>query len=59
MVDVPAGSFETVKVTWRDGGTSAVTTETWAAVAVKNFVRQRTYFSYGVRERELVAFQLH
>jgi hypothetical protein len=59
MVGVPAGSFEAVKITCRDGGTGAVTTETWVAVAVKNFVRQRTYFSYGVRERELIAFQLH
>jgi hypothetical protein len=58
-VSVPAGTFQAVKIACRNSLTGSVTVEMWASLAVKNFVRQRTYFSYGTRERELVAFKLH
>jgi hypothetical protein len=58
QVTVPAGTFDTVKVTCRNTQTNAVTMEMWVSAAVKNFVRQRTYFSYGVRERELIGLKL-
>ncbi len=57
-VTVPAGTFEAVKVTCHDGRSGAMTMEMWVSEAVKNFVRQRVYFSYGVRERELTRFKL-
>ena len=58
-VSVPAGTFDAVKITGRNSLTGSVTVERWASVAVKNLVRQRTHLSYGIVERELVAFKLH
>jgi hypothetical protein len=32
--------------------------EMWLSPAVKHMVRERSYFSYGVRERELIGLKL-
>jgi hypothetical protein len=57
-VTVPAGTFDAVKVTCRNSRTNAVSVEMWLSPAVKHMVRERTHFSYGVRERELTSFTL-
>jgi hypothetical protein len=57
-VTVPAGTFDAVKVTCRNSRTNAVTLERWLCPAVKQMVRERTYFSYGARERELIGLKL-
>jgi hypothetical protein len=57
-VTVAAGTFEAVKVTCRNRRTKAISFEMWLSPAVKHMVRERTYFSYGVRERELTGLKL-
>ena len=57
-VTVSAGTFEAVKVACRNGRTNAMSFEIWLSPAVKHMLRERTYFSYGVRERELTGLTL-
>src|SRR4030095_13816660 len=57
-VTVPAGTFDTVKVVCRHAGTGALSLEIWYSLAVKQMVRERSVFAYGVRERELIAYKL-
>ena len=57
-VTVPAGTFDTVKVVCRHAGTGALSLEIWYSLAVKQMVRDRSVFAYGVRERELIAHKL-
>jgi hypothetical protein len=57
-VTVPAGTFDTVKVTCRNSRTNALTLERWLSPAIRQMVRERTYFSYGTRDRELIGFKL-
>jgi hypothetical protein len=59
-VTVPAGTFPTFKLVYRNTRTRTVVGEWWYAPAVKSFVRQR-YRQPGVGfwvERQLVAFKL-
>lgn len=56
---VQAGTFQAVKVACRDSRTNAPSLEVWLSPATKHIVRERTFFSYGVRERELTGLKLH
>jgi hypothetical protein len=55
---VPAGTFDAAKVTCRNSKTNAVNFEMWLSPAVRHMVKERTYFTYGVRERELTSFRV-
>lgn len=57
-VAVPAGTFRTLKIVWRNRNTNAVLYEMWYAPAVKQWVKIREVLSNGVRERELESFKL-
>jgi hypothetical protein len=57
-VTVPAGAFRTVKVTCTDASTGQPVYEAWYAPQVKHWVRERTHFNYGVRERELLNYRV-
>src|SRR5262245_35855853 len=58
-ITVPAGTFETIKVTCRDMRTGSLAFEFWPSTTLKFWVRERTYLSTGgVRERELTAVKL-
>jgi hypothetical protein len=58
-VTVPAGTFHTLKITWRNRNTNALIVEMWYAPAVKQFVKERAVLSGGIRERELIFFKLN
>ncbi len=55
---VPAGTFRTLKITWRNKNTGALNYEMWYSPEVKQWVKIREILSNGVRERELVSFKL-
>jgi hypothetical protein len=56
---VQAGTFsDVVKITCRNSRTNTPNFEAWVSPAVKRMVRERSYFSYGVRERELIGLKL-
>ncbi len=55
---VSAGTFDAVKVACRNRRTNAMSFEIWLSPAVTQMVRERIYFSYGVRERELTGLTL-
>ena len=56
-VTVPAGTFQTFRVACRNRLGEPVYTY-WFAEAAKMFVKDRTYFSYGIRNRELTGYTL-
>jgi len=56
-VTVPAGTFQTFLLTVKDP-TGRLLQEYWYSPEVKWWVKERTYFSYGVRERELLEYKL-
>ena len=56
-IEVPAGTFRTFHMICLDGRTKSLNFEWWYAPVVGNMVKERTYFSYGVRERELLGFK--
>jgi len=57
-VTVLAGTFRTIKITWRNKNTGALLYEMWYAPDVKQWVKIREILSNGQRERELIAFKL-
>ncbi len=57
-VTVVAGTFRTLKITWRSKNTGAMVTEMWYAPAMKQWVKIREVLSSGIREREMVSFKL-
>ena len=57
-VTVQAGTFDAVKVACRNRRTNAPSFEWWLSPATKHLVRERTWFSYGIRERELIGLKL-
>jgi hypothetical protein len=59
VVTVPAGTFTAVKVTCRNRGSGEMLTERWYAPAAKFWVKERRWFSYGIRTRELTSVRLH
>ena len=56
-IKVPAGVFQAFHATARDRG-GRLTYESWYSPEVKWIIKDRTYFSYGVRERELLEYKL-
>jgi hypothetical protein len=54
---VPAGTFSTLPVRCVEQR-SGWFYERWWAPAVRHWVRERTQFSYGIREREMIGFRL-
>lgn len=58
-VNVPAGTFETVKVGCRDRRSGAATYEAWYAPAAKQFVKWHGHWSDGLEKRELIRFKLN
>lgn len=57
-VTVQAGTFDVVKVACRNSRTNTPNFEWWLSPAIKHSVRERSHFSYGVRERELIGVKL-
>ena len=58
-VTVPAGTFlDALKATCRNSRTNTVNYELWVSPTVRQMVKERTHFSYGVRERELTSFRV-
>jgi hypothetical protein len=57
-VTVPAGTFRSLKITWRNKNSRTVMQELWYAPDVKQSVKIREVLSNGIRERELIAFRL-
>jgi hypothetical protein len=57
-VTVPAGTFRTVKIVWRNKNTGSVYYEMWYAAAAKQWVKIREAVTGGFRERELVSYKL-
>ena len=55
---VPAGTFRTLKITWRNRNNGAVVDDMWYAPDVKQWVKIREVLSNGIREREMVSFKL-
>lgn len=58
QVTVPAGTFRTVKITCHNQPAGSLNHEVWFSPEVKHPVRDRAHFPYGVRERELIRYQL-
>src|SRR5262245_12624880 len=58
-VTVPAGTFKTLKVVYRNKKTAAIRYEAWYALDVKQVVKLRENLESGLRVRELIAFKLH
>jgi hypothetical protein len=56
-ITVPAGTFTTRKIVCRNTATETIMHETWYAPEVKTWVRERGRFSFGLQERELIAFE--
>jgi protein TonB len=57
-ITVPAGTFRTLKIVWRNKRTRALIDEMWYAPDVKLWVKIREVLENGVRERELLNFKL-
>ena len=57
-VTVPAGTFRTLKIAWRNKNTGVLIYEMWYAPDVKQWVKIREVLSNGIREREMVSFKL-
>lgn len=57
-VPVPAGVFDTFRIECRDKRTRRVMFRRWYSPAVSHWVREETFFDYGMRERELIAFRI-
>jgi hypothetical protein len=55
---VPAGEFRTAKITCRNHRTRQIIHEYWYAPQVKYWVRERTVFSDGAMDRELIKYRV-
>ena len=58
VITVPAGTFRTYRVVWRNKNTNAVVYEMWYAPDVKQWIKDRDILSNGIRERELLRFKV-
>ena len=56
-VTVPAGTFRTLKIVYRNKGTQAIRYEEWYAPELKQPVLLREHLSSGLRVRELTGFR--
>ena len=59
QITVQAGTFETLKTTCTNSRTGELAYEIWYAVATRQMVRDRTFFSDGRRDRELIDISLN
>jgi hypothetical protein len=57
-VTVPAGTFKTVKLVYRNKKTGALRYEAWYSLELKQLVKSRENLDSGQRVRELIAFKL-
>jgi hypothetical protein len=57
-VSVPAGTFKTLKVVYRNKKTGAIRYEAWYSLDLKQAVKLRENLETGTRIRELIAFKL-
>lgn len=58
-ITVPAGTFSTFKIVCRRGlRTGVIMDEIWYSPEIKHWIRERSHFSYGIRERELIAYKV-
>lgn len=57
-VTVPAGSFATLKVVYRNKRTNAIRYEAWYSPELKQVVKLRENLESGLRVRELIAFKV-
>ncbi len=57
-VSVPAGTFKTLKVVYRNKKTGAIRYEAWYSLELKQVVKLRENLETGTRIRELIAFKL-
>jgi hypothetical protein len=56
-VTVPAGTFGAFHIVVKDP-TGKTTSESWFAPEARQVVKDKTYYDYGVRERELLEYKL-
>lgn len=56
-IAVPAGTFQAFHVVVKNQA-GRLTSESWYSPEVKWIIKDKTYFSYGVRERELLEYKL-
>jgi len=54
-VTVAGGIFRTLKTVCRNPTTNEVVYEMWYAPEAKHWVKERTVYSWGVQEREVMA----
>jgi len=57
-ITVPAGTFRALKIVCRNQRTGALRYEVWYAPEVKNWIREHSRFSSGMRARELINFKV-
>jgi hypothetical protein len=57
-VVVPAGEFRAVRIACTSQRTGKLTYEGWYAPRAKHWVRERSVFDYGARERELIKYRV-
>ena len=57
-VTVPAGTFEAFKIEVYTSHTGRLFAEYWYSAKVKRAIKEREYFQVGLREEELVSFQV-
>lgn len=57
-VTVVAGTFRTLKISWRNKNTNALIREVWYAPDARQWVKTRELLSTGIREEELIAYKL-
>jgi hypothetical protein len=58
VVTVPAGTFQSLKITWRNKNSGALLSEMWIAPDAKQMVKLREILSNGERVRELMSFKV-
>ena len=57
-ITVPAGSFRALKIVCHNKLTDSLRYEAWYSPEVKQWIRERGRFPYGMRERELIDFKV-
>jgi len=57
-VTVAAGTFNTIKLAYRNKKTGAIRYEAWYSLELRQLVKSRENLDSGLRVRELIAFKL-
>jgi len=58
IITVPAETFKTLKLIYRNKKTGSIRYEAWYSIQVKQLVKLRENLETGLRVRELIAFKL-